>query len=81
MKSALSTVGRSLVAIAVFVSAALVAAVSYQMPASAAIQVTYYVAPNGNDANPGTITSPWRTLQRARDVVRTAARLRPDHRR
>ncbi|MEO3748611.1 ricin-type beta-trefoil lectin domain protein [Plantactinospora sp. B5E13] len=41
------------------------------MPASAAAQETYYVAPDGNDSNPGTITSPFRTLQRARDVVRT----------
>jgi len=71
MKSAVFTTGRSLVAIAVLVSAALPAIVAYQMPASAATQATYYVAPNGNDANPGTITSPLRTLQRARDVVRT----------
>ncbi|WP_202919419.1 RICIN domain-containing protein [Saccharothrix deserti] len=40
-------------------------------PASAATQATYYVSPAGNDANPGTITSPFRTVQRARDVVRT----------
>ncbi|GAA1802391.1 hypothetical protein GCM10009682_25290 [Luedemannella flava] len=40
-------------------------------PASGATQATYYVAPNGNDADPGTLTSPFRTLQRARDVVRT----------
>nr|WP_230416847.1 RICIN domain-containing protein [Micromonospora tarapacensis] len=42
-----------------------------QMPASAAAQETYYVAPDGNDANPGTIQSPFKTLQRARDAVRT----------
>ncbi len=71
MKSAVSTTGWSLVAVAVLVSAALTASVAYQMPATAATQATYYVAPNGNDANVGTITSPWRTLQRARDVVRT----------
>ncbi len=71
MKSAVSTTGWSLVTIAVLVSAALTASVAYQMPATAATQATYYVAPNGNDANVGTITSPWRTLQRARDVVRT----------
>lgn len=29
-----------------------------------------YVAPNGNDANPGTITAPLLTLARARDLVR-----------
>jgi hypothetical protein len=71
MKAALSTVGRSLLAIAVLVCAALASSVAYQTPASAATQATYYIAPNGNDANLGTITSPWRTLQRARDVVRT----------
>ena len=30
-----------------------------------------YVAPDGNDANPGTLTQPLRTLAKARDVVRT----------
>ncbi|MFF1720510.1 RICIN domain-containing protein [Streptomyces sviceus] len=40
-------------------------------PASAAIQATYYVAPDGDDANAGTITAPFKTLQHARDVVRT----------
>jgi len=30
-----------------------------------------YVAPDGNDANPGTFTQPLRTLARARDLVRT----------
>ncbi|MFF7047995.1 hypothetical protein ACFY94_06420 [Streptomyces griseorubiginosus] len=40
-------------------------------PASAATQTTYYVAPNGDDANAGTISAPFKTLQHARDVVRT----------
>ncbi|MDG4770584.1 RICIN domain-containing protein [Solwaraspora sp. WMMD792] len=71
MKSAVSIAGRSLLAVAVFASVVLIATVANQMPASAATQATYYVAPDGNDANPGTITSPFRTLQRARDVVRT----------
>ena len=71
MKSAVSTAGRSLLAVAVFAAAALPAAITNQMPASAATQATYYVAPNGNDTNPGTITSPFKTLQHARDVVRT----------
>src|SRR4051812_19957889 len=30
---------------------------------------TYHVAPNGNDANPGTPAAPWRTLQHAADSV------------
>ncbi|ROO59634.1 parallel beta helix pectate lyase-like protein [Micromonospora sp. Llam0] len=71
MKSAVSIAGRYLLAVAVFASVVLTATVMNQMPASAATQATYYVAPDGNDANPGTITSPFRTLQRARDVVRT----------
>ncbi|GAA1636231.1 ricin-type beta-trefoil lectin domain protein [Catellatospora bangladeshensis] len=71
MTSALSALGRSLAAIAVLFAATSTALVAYQLPASAAIQATYYVSPDGNDANPGTITSPLRTLQRARDVVRT----------
>ncbi len=31
---------------------------------------TYYVATTGNDANPGTITAPWRTIQHAADTLR-----------
>nr|WP_245571100.1 RICIN domain-containing protein [Catelliglobosispora koreensis] len=58
-------------AAAVLISAALAAIVAYQVPASAAAQATYYISPSGNDANPGTIASPWKTLQRARDAVRT----------
>ncbi|GIJ29319.1 hypothetical protein Vqi01_44810 [Micromonospora qiuiae] len=64
-------IGKSaLLAAAVFVSTALPAIVANPVPASAATQATYYVAPSGNDTNPGTITSPFRTLQRARDAVR-----------
>jgi hypothetical protein len=32
---------------------------------------TLYVAPDGNDGNPGTLAQPLRTLAKARDVVRT----------
>ncbi|WP_327043614.1 ricin-type beta-trefoil lectin domain protein [Microbispora sp. NBC_01189] len=71
MKSALSTTGKALAALAVFVAAVLLPVFAGSVPASAATQATYYVAPDGNDANPGTVTSPFRTLQRARDVVRT----------
>jgi hypothetical protein len=39
--------------------------------AAAAVQATFYVSPSGNDTNAGTITAPFRTVQRARDVVRT----------
>jgi hypothetical protein len=60
--------GRSLVALAVF---AALLTFSASIPASAAVQATYYVAPNGDDTNPGTIAAPFKTVQRARDVVRT----------
>ena len=30
---------------------------------------TYYVAPNGDDSNPGTIDQPWRTIQHAADTM------------
>ncbi|MEU7867275.1 RICIN domain-containing protein [Dactylosporangium sp. NPDC049140] len=71
MKSALSTAGRSLTVLAVLAFAALLPAVTHQAPAAAATQAAYYVAPDGNDANPGTLAAPFRTVQHARDVVRT----------
>src|SRR4051812_27581334 len=71
MKVAGSTVGHALLAVAVIAAAAATGAMTGQRPAVAAVQATYYVAPTGNDANAGTITAPLRTLQRARDVVRT----------
>jgi Right handed beta helix region len=37
----------------------------------AATQATYYVSPTGSDANPGTQASPFQTIAKARDVVRT----------
>ena len=36
---------------------------------SAAFAATYYVAPNGLDTNPGTITQPWLTLNQANYTV------------
>jgi hypothetical protein len=35
----------------------------------ASIQATYYVSPNGNNSNPGTEALPFRTIEKARDVV------------
>jgi hypothetical protein len=32
-------------------------------------KTTYYVAPNGDDANAGTISQPWRTIQHAADTM------------
>ena len=34
-----------------------------------AISGGYYVAPNGDDANPGTEAQPWRTIQKAADTL------------
>ena len=39
--------------------------------APASTQATYYVSPQGNDCNPGTLALPFRTVTKARDVVRT----------
>lgn len=36
------------------------------LPASAA---TYYIAATGNDSNPGTLASPWATVQKAADTM------------
>ncbi|CCK26032.1 hypothetical protein BN159_1653 [Streptomyces davaonensis JCM 4913] len=59
------------IAVALALSAVLLTSLTLPASASAAPQATYYVAPNGNDANAGTITAPFKTLQHARDVVRT----------
>ena len=34
-------------------------------------QATYYVSPSGSDANPGSMSAPFLTVTKARDVVRT----------
>jgi hypothetical protein len=36
---------------------------------------TYYVAPNGSDSNTGILGSPWRTIQKAADSVRSGDRV------
>ncbi|MEV6209526.1 RICIN domain-containing protein [Kitasatospora sp. NPDC051914] len=71
MKPLTSVVRKAPVALATAVSATLLTSLAAPPPASAATQATYYVAPGGDDANPGTITAPFKTLQHARDVVRT----------
>lgn len=40
------------------------------MLAKAQIMASYYVSPAGNDASPGTEAQPFKTIQRARDVIR-----------
>ncbi len=67
MSPARLALAAALGAVTVAATAALIA-----HPAGAATQATIYVSPSGNDANAGTAPSqPVRTLQRARDLVRT----------
>ncbi|MGW1271598.1 RICIN domain-containing protein [Streptomyces sp. NPDC002491] len=66
-----SPVRKMSAALAVGITAALLTTLSTPTPAAATTQATYYVAPGGDDSNAGTITAPFKTLQHARDVVRT----------
>ncbi|MBN1672626.1 MAG: hypothetical protein JXR37_16410, partial [Kiritimatiellae bacterium] len=40
---------------------------------SSAFAADYYVSPTGSDGNPGTFAAPFRTIQKARDVVKTVS--------
>ncbi|MFC8432740.1 RICIN domain-containing protein [Streptomyces sp. NPDC057253] len=71
MKTVASALRRFSAVLAMVLSVVLLSAVTAPTTASAATQATYYVAPDGDDANPGTIAAPFKTLQHARDVVRT----------
>ncbi|MFF3916466.1 RICIN domain-containing protein [Streptomyces sp. NPDC001852] len=71
MKPVTSTRRTMSAALAAALSALLLTSLTTPTPASAANQATYYVAPDGDDAGPGTITAPFKTLHHARDVVRT----------
>ncbi|TPQ18980.1 RICIN domain-containing protein [Streptomyces sporangiiformans] len=71
MKPFPSTVRRLSALLAMALSATPLTSLTLSTPASAATQATYYVAPDGNDANAGTISAPFKTLRHARDVVRT----------
>ncbi|WP_333738625.1 RICIN domain-containing protein [Streptomyces sp. IBSBF 2806] len=71
MTPATSVLRKVSAALAITVSAALLPALTTPIPASAATQATFYVAPDGDDTDSGTITAPFKTLQHARDVVRT----------
>lgn len=39
------------------------------MPTATPIGAVFYVAPSGSDSNPGTVTLPWLTIQRAADML------------
>ena len=46
---------------------------AYVSIASAQPNTSYYVATNGKDSNPGTQSSPWRTIQHAADVAQAGS--------
>jgi hypothetical protein len=50
---------------------ALIAGLLLSNAAAAQIMASYYVSPDGNDNNPGTEGQPFKTIQKARDVIRT----------
>ncbi|HOB08356.1 MAG: right-handed parallel beta-helix repeat-containing protein [Limnochordia bacterium] len=59
------------VAIVLLVLAVVLAAMpAWVMNAEGSIQAVFFVSPEGNDANPGTIDRPFATIERARDAVR-----------
>ena len=51
MRTAVSTVGKSLLAVAMLGATVPAVAATFPAPALGATQATYYVAPNGDDAN------------------------------
>src|SRR5947208_7211714 len=62
---------RHTLAVATAATLALGGAVWTASTALADTGVTIFVSPSGDDANPGTETAPIRTLEHARDLVRT----------
>ncbi len=46
-------------------------ALAVSVSASRAASTAYYVAPDGNDANPGTLAAPFRTIQKCAEVATT----------
>jgi len=55
------------------VSLALVGVISLLVPLLSGRAANYYVAPNGDDQNPGTLAEPFATIQRAQRSARKAA--------
>lgn len=48
----------------------IIVCVTLAMHAQAQIMASYYVSPAGNDSNPGTEAQPFKTIKKARDVIR-----------
>jgi hypothetical protein len=57
----------------VFNIAALIAFCLFSLQAQAQIMASYYVSPAGNDNNPGTEAQPFKTIVKARNVIRARA--------
>lgn len=57
--------------VAAFGVLALLGAALVAAPPAFAASGPYYVSPSGNDSNPGTVSAPFKTIERARDVVST----------
>jgi len=64
------TVQYSLVVWVSLLMAVIVCSASLHALAQASVQAVFYVSPDGNDQDPGTIERPFRTIERARDAVR-----------
>jgi hypothetical protein len=51
----------------------LIVLLTYASAAFAQTNTSFYVATSGDDSNPGTVTSPWRTIQHAADIARAGS--------
>ena len=51
------------------VTAAVALALSALLPTHVGAASTYYVATTGSDANPGTVSAPWKTIQKAANTA------------
>ncbi|WP_141504064.1 hypothetical protein [Paenibacillus luteus] len=62
--------GLSLVLVLTLLLSVIMEAVPSSQTAFAAEQASYYVSPDGDDSHPGTLEQPFRTIEKARDVIR-----------
>ena len=45
-------------------------AIAFGLAVSNSLAATYYVSPDGNDSNAGTLSNPWKTISKANQVLR-----------
>ena len=67
------TEGRTLLIIAVSILSAFITNLNSQsteMPDPSVSGTQYFLAPEGNDANPGTKKQPWKTLEKANQALK-----------